>query len=74
VITRARPRLPPRSPNSTLEASDYLYARQRELGPRSDGLGVWAAALASQHVSSLLATWAVSATAWMWTLIIFRWP
>jgi len=24
------------------EASDYLYARQRELGPRPDGLGVWA--------------------------------
>jgi hypothetical protein len=24
------------------EASDYLYARSRELGPRPDGLGVWA--------------------------------
>jgi hypothetical protein len=24
------------------EACDYLYARQRELGPRPDGLGVWA--------------------------------
>ena len=24
------------------EASDYLYARQRELGLRPDGLGVWA--------------------------------
>jgi hypothetical protein len=24
------------------EASDYLYARTRELGPRPDGLGVWA--------------------------------
>ncbi|HUZ27556.1 MAG TPA: replication-relaxation family protein [Streptosporangiaceae bacterium] len=24
------------------EASDYLYARQRELGPRPDGLSVWA--------------------------------
>jgi hypothetical protein len=24
------------------EASDYLYARERELGPRPDGLGVWA--------------------------------
>ena len=24
------------------EASDYLYARRRELGPRPDGLGVWA--------------------------------
>src|SRR5487761_1297539 len=23
------------------EASDYLYARSRELGPRPDGLGVW---------------------------------
>jgi hypothetical protein len=24
------------------QASDYLYARSRELGPRPDGLGVWA--------------------------------
>jgi hypothetical protein len=24
------------------EASDYLYARERELAPRPDGLGVWA--------------------------------